>query len=78
VTEFRARKQARRVLALLAVARVPLSHGEIWLIIGGSSGAIYRALQTLTDSGRAIRHAAVDDRRVCYSAVIAGLPAGRP
>ena len=23
-------------------------------------------------------HAAVDDRRVCYSAVIEGLPAGRP
>lgn len=77
LTSFQAGRLARRVLALLAVSRVPLTHAQICMIIGGSSGALYRALRTLADSGQVIRHPAVDGARVCYSAVIQGLPASR-
>ena len=74
MTEFRTRRLARRVLALLAVSRVPLSQAQIWMIVGGSSGAVYRALEDLTKSGKAIRQMDDDSCGVCYSAVIAGLP----
>ena len=78
MTEFRARKLARRVLALLAVSRVPLSHAQIWMIIGGTSGALYRILRSLADSGQVVRHnPAVAGDHASYSAVIQGLPATR-
>lgn len=42
----------RRIMQLLKVSSWPLGHGEIWMILGGSSGRIYVALARLEAAGR--------------------------